>query len=232
MKKLFFIFIILLVAIGLGFLIHKDPGYVIVSYQNWVISTSIWVGAITVIIAFFILYFVIRIFKNIFSIPKMLRRRKLFRDAQKYQKYMNQGIADMVVGDFKSAEKYLIKVTQLNNAYVNFLLLAQAAQAQNAIDRRDHYLQQAFQFGQDATFAISLTQAQFFMKSDQWDAALIIFKSLHQQDPKNPLILSALKIIYLKTHEWEPLKLLIPQLKRQKLISAEELNQINPAVPR
>lgn len=226
MKKLFFTFLVLLVAIGLGFLIHKDPGYVMVSYQNWVISTSIWVGAITLIVAFFVLYFLIRLIKNIFSIPALLRRRKLFRNAQKYQKYMTQGIAELVVGDFKTAEKYFLKVTQLNNSYVNYLLAAQAAQAQNAIDRRDHYLQLAFQFGKEANFAISLTQAQFFMKSDQWDSALIILKSLHQQAPKNPLILSALKMIYLKTHEWEPLKLLIPQLKKQQLISSEELDQM------
>lgn len=229
MKKLFFIFVVLLAAIGLGFFVHKDPGYVMISYQNWVVSTSIWVGAIVLIIAFFILYVVIRLLKNIFSIPKMLRRREIFRNAQKYQKYMVQGIAELAIGNFKMAEKYFIKATGLNNSYVNFLLAAQAAQAQNAIDRRDHYLQQAFQFGKEATFAISLTQAQFFMKSDQWDAALIILKSLHQQAPKNSLVLSALKIIYLKTHEWESLKLLMPQLKKQKLISSEELNQIATA---
>lgn len=226
MKKLFFIFVVLLAAVGLGFLVHKDVGYVMVSYQNWVVTTSIWIAAMTLLLTFFVLYFLIRLLKNIFSIPTMLRRRSIFRNAQKYQKYMTQGIAELTVGDFKKAEKHFLKVTELNNSYVNFLLAAQAAQAQNAIDRRDHYLQLAFQFGQDATFSISLTQAQFFMKSDQWDAALVILKSLHQQAPKNPLILSALKIIYLKTYEWEPLKLLIPQLKKQKLISAEELDQI------
>src|SRR5688572_27510277 len=103
MKKLFFIFILLLIAIGLGFLIHKDPGYVIISYQDWVVSTSFWVACVTTLLSFFIVYFLIRLVSNIFAIPKMLERRRMFHDAQKYQKHMTQGISELIMGDFRNA---------------------------------------------------------------------------------------------------------------------------------
>lgn len=227
MKKLFLIFVLCLIIAGLIFFLHNDPGYAIISYRTWVISTSFWVAISSVILLFFILYFAIRFVSAIFSIPKALKRRRAFRHAEQYQQHMTKGIAELITGDFKNAEKYFLKIAETSESYVDYLLAAQAAQAQQAFDRRDQYLQKAFLFGKDATFAISLTQAQFFLKSDQWDLALPILKSLYQQAPKNPLILSGLKTIYFKSREWESLKLLLPQLKKQNLISQNEIDEMH-----
>ena len=68
MKKLFLLFVVLLIAIGLGFLIHQDPGYAMVSYEHWVVATSIWVAVATVLIAFFVFYYFLRFFSTLFSI--------------------------------------------------------------------------------------------------------------------------------------------------------------------
>lgn len=114
MKKLFLLFIVLLLAIGLGFLIHQDPGYAMVSYRHWMIATSIWVAGACLLFAFIIFYIFIRIIKNIFSIPKMLARRKKFRDAKKYRQYMVLGISMLASGNHKKAEKYFLKLKKRN----------------------------------------------------------------------------------------------------------------------
>ena len=76
MKKLFLLFIVLFIAIGLGYLIHQDPGYVMVSYNHWVIATSLWVAIAILIIAFFVLYFFLRTIITVFDIPDKLRRHR------------------------------------------------------------------------------------------------------------------------------------------------------------
>jgi len=113
MKKLFLLFLVLTVAIGLGFLIHKDPGYAMVSYEHWVIATSVWVAAATLLIAFIIFYFIVRIIKNIFGIPKMLTRRRLFINAKKYKNYMTLGVAELTNGNTKKANKYFLRLKKL-----------------------------------------------------------------------------------------------------------------------
>jgi HemY protein len=113
MKKLFFLFIVLLAAIGLGFLIHKDPGYAMVSYNHWVIATSMWVAAATLLLAFIIFYFIVRLIKTIFSIPKRLARRRQFIHAQKYRKYMTLGIAELNNSNVKKAQKYFVRLKKL-----------------------------------------------------------------------------------------------------------------------
>lgn len=113
MKKLFLLFIVLLMAIGLGFLIHKDPGYAMVSYNHWVIATSIWVAGGCVLLAFIIFYFLMRFIITIFTIPKMLARRRQFLNAKKYRQYMMLGIALRASGDPKKiakANQYFLKL--------------------------------------------------------------------------------------------------------------------------
>lgn len=113
MKKLLLLFIVLLAAIGLGFLIHKDPGYAMVSYQHWVIATSIWVAAATLALAFIVFYFLVRVIKNIFAIPKMLARRRVFINAKKYKNYMTLGITELTNGNAKKANTYFMRLKKL-----------------------------------------------------------------------------------------------------------------------
>ena len=113
MKKLLSLFIVLLIAIGLGFLIHKDPGYVMVSYDHWVIATSIWVAVACCLLGFVIFYFFLRLFINLFAIPKKLKRRRQWRNAKKYRKYMMLGISLRASDDPKKrakANNYFLKL--------------------------------------------------------------------------------------------------------------------------
>ncbi|MCX7120419.1 MAG: hypothetical protein NTZ67_01375 [Gammaproteobacteria bacterium] len=227
MKKLFFIFLFILAAIATGLSIHQSPGIVMVSYQHWLVSTNIWVAFACIIIAFFVFYFLIRLIKNICAIPAFFSRRKNIADAEKYRQYIARAIMSIATGDYKEAEKSALKAgVQYDTAYVNYLIAAQAAQTQLAFDRRDAYLEKALLCGKSEKFAITLTQAQFLLQSEQWDDALLIFKSLFKQEPRNKIILMALKTIYFKNHDWQSLQLLLPYLKKQTLISTDELNLV------
>lgn len=226
MKKIFFAFLVLLGAIGLGFLIHQDPGYVMISYQQWIIATNIWVAVATLILAFFILYFFVRLLKNIFGLPEFFARRKQKRYAKKYQLHVAAGLIDMALGKCDHAEKHFEKMIRYTaaNDVSGYLLAAKAAHDEKQFAKRDGYLQKALLINPDAHFAIELSQARFYLASDQLDDALLLLKKLYQQEPKNALILSALKTIYLKSHDTQSLHTILPQLKKQKLISLAEMS--------
>ena len=224
MKKLFLFFLLLLIAVGVGYLAHQDPGVAMISYRHWMVATSMWVAAGCVLILFFVFYFLVRVIKNILAIPAFFRRRRDRMRAENYRRCLSQSMIAMAVGDYKKAEKKALKAgTDYDTAYVNYLIAAQAAQAQQAYDRRDQYVEKALACGKDETFAILLTQAQLLLQSNEYDEALLILKRLYKQDQKNGLVLSALKMIYLKNKDSASLKLILPQLKKQKLIADDEM---------
>lgn len=72
-----------------------------ISYQHWVIATSIWVAFACVLLSFFILYFLVRLIKNIFAVPRMLARRRLFLNAEKHRKYTAKAVIAIATGSFK-----------------------------------------------------------------------------------------------------------------------------------
>lgn len=226
MRKLIFIFFLLLLAIGFSYVIRSDPGYVMVSYHHWIVATSLWVSVATVLLAFFVLYFLIRSFKNIADIPAVLSRRRTYRRAQHYQKYMEKGIGALIIGEYKIAEKFFLKLTDLNDSYTHYLLVAKTANQLRDYKKRDAYLEKAFALGDEHHFEIALAQAQWYLQSDQLDEALVILKKYYQQAPTNSIILTSLKNIYLKTHDAQSLNTLLPQLKKQKLISSDEMKML------
>ncbi len=54
MRKLIVIFILLLFAIWLGWKMQQDSGYVLVTYGQWQIETSLWM-AIIILMGLFLL---------------------------------------------------------------------------------------------------------------------------------------------------------------------------------
>lgn len=226
MRTLLFLFFLLLLGVGLSFLIHQDPGYVVIGYHRTTVATSLWIALAIMVVAFFIIYFIVRLLKNIFAIPDYLSHRRVRLNLQRYQKYITRAIVADSVGNYARAEKAIIKLLKKNNDYTIHLLAAKAAQQQKAYDRRDAYLKSALQAAKDDTFAVSLTQGLLYLDSEQYDEALVTLKPLYKTAPKNTLLLKALKKLYMIHHDWASLNLILPQLKKQGLISKDELEVV------
>lgn len=144
MKKLFFIFLFSLLVAMILYYAHKDPGYVMISYQHWIIATSVWVAVATVLLAFFVIYFLLRTLHFFTSLPTVLRHRRKLKRVKKLQSWLSQGIICRLLGNHKKAEKYFVKAAAVSDDPASlFLLAAQSANVVNAADRREKYLQMA-----------------------------------------------------------------------------------------
>lgn len=144
MKKLFFIFLFLAAIVAVLFYTHEDPGYVMISYQHWIIATSVWVAIATVLVTFFAIYFLLRALHFFTSLPSVLRRRKKISYAKKFQAYLSQAIIERLLGNHKKAEKYFVKAAGVSEDPASmYLLAAQSANVIHAIERREKYLETA-----------------------------------------------------------------------------------------
>ncbi|GEM_PF-5793032 len=143
MKKIFFILLFLAAIAAVIFYAHKDPGYVMISFQHWIVATSVWVAIATLVVAFFVIYFLLRTFHFFTSLPAVLRQRKKISRAKKFQSYLSQAIIERLMGNHKKAEKYFVKAANVSEDPASmYLLAAQSANVIHAIERREKYLEE------------------------------------------------------------------------------------------
>jgi uncharacterized protein HemY len=73
MRHFIWLLIIFLIAVWLGTNIALDPGYVLIAYSHWTIETPLWAFVIGLLLIFFIIFFLLRVSRNIRSLPQRWR---------------------------------------------------------------------------------------------------------------------------------------------------------------
>ena len=231
MKKLMLIFVVLLFAIWLGFLINKDSGYLLLSYGNWVLETSFWVALSALTLFFLLLYLILRLINQTFGLKSKLKHWKKIHKNRKASLYTDLGLCELAEGHWNKAEKRLVNAAHKSRSpLINYLAAAHAAQAQGAYDRRDNYLRNAHESNKKAEVAIGLTQAQLQMQSKQWERALATLKHINQLAPHHKFIYKILSQVYLELKDWNQLENLLPHLKQYKIFPKDELDKLEKNV--
>lgn len=231
MKKLFFIFLILFLAVGLGFIIQHDPGYVLLAYDDWRIETSVWVGVILLILSFVLGYFSIRLLKHTSSLSNKWQNWGQGRKQRDALRLTNKGVLEATEGRWAQAETDLIKSAEHSpTPLVNYLTAARAAQQLHAYERRDTYLRTAHHCYQEADIAISLTQAHLQVESQQWEQALATLQHLHRIAPKHNFALKLLHHVYLELKDWPGLLNILPNLRKYKVLPEDEVEIVEKKI--
>lgn len=227
MTKLVFGFLILLVAVAIGFLVTKDPGYVLVTYNRWSIETSLWVAATALALTFFLTYLFVRILKQTTSIRKTIKHWSKERKDKKTLALTHQAFLELAAGNWQKAESQSLKAAKTSpKPLLNYLAAAKAAEAQAAFARRDDHLQKAHQTKGNNNIVIYLSRAQCLIESKQWSDALTPLKQLIAIAPKHQSALLLLYKTYSALNDWAALQSLLPALKKQKVLDAEHLNSL------
>lgn len=231
MRKLIFTIVILGVAVWLGILIHHDAGYVLIAYGNYSIETSLWVGLVLLAALFTVGHYLVRLLRHTRSIHHTVRNWRRNRQSKKSRQLTHSGLRNLAEGHWKEAETKLIKSAKIStNPLINYLAAARAAQAQHALDRRDQYLTDAHKTNKHADLAITLTQAQLQIASQQWEQALASLQHIHRISPLHPLALKLLQSVYIQLNDWHGLQKLVPSLKKSKALSEIQLQTLEKQI--
>jgi len=231
MRLLFFSLITLLVAVVLGLLAYQDPGYVLLSRGDVSYELSLTLFFLILALGFASLYFVIRFVTRSWALPRYLRQWRKHRRIKKAHRVSIRGLIELAQGHWPQAEKHLIKYAHYSEApLLNYLSAARAAQKQLAHERRDYYLSQAHKSTPDADFAVQLTQAELQLVHGQLEQSLATLVHLQSISPKHTHVLLLLMQLYEKLQSWSDLKNLLPALKKQKVITTEQLHELSVKV--
>lgn len=227
MRLLIATLLVLLLAIGLATAALDDTGYVVFSYRNYVVETSFTLFVLAFLVLVAALYLAVRLAVRLWGMPRSLGRWSHARHVRKAEDSLAKGFLAMAEGNWHRAERLLVRHARHSPApLMHYLGAAQAAQRQNALERRDTYLRLAHETGPDAELAVSLAQAELQLRQRQPEQALATLTRLQGMKPGHAQVLRLLMQLYRDLGEWGQLVKLLPDLKRHKVLGEDELHRL------
>lgn len=227
MIRMILIFLLLLVSVWLGIQLSYDPGYVLISINHWTVETTLWVALMSLVLAFAVIYLLLRLIHKLGGGPLRVRHWIKKRHIRKAQRRTRQGFIEFSEGYWSKAQKNLIKaLPDAETPLLNYLTAARAAQKMGDSKLRDHYLREAQQSMPEAKIAVELTQAQLQLANEQWEQALATLRHLQDLAPHHPYVMKLLIRLYEEVRDWPQLIHILPQAKRQQIINEKEYNTL------
>ncbi len=214
--------IIFLVGAALATLFAYDSGLVSIAWGDWVLETSVAFAFLGISAAFILLYLVIRLISVLWNMPKFWRKHRRLSQYKKAELALAKGLVALEYGDWRKAEKELIKTAkQSEEGLMHYLSAAKMAHNQGAYKRRDRYLAQAREQYMDESLTIGLVEARLRSKSEP-DTARVILEALLEESPHNSTVLAELAHILQRLEDWEALGELFPRLKKARAMNKAE----------
>jgi len=212
-------------AVALALLIKDNPGYVLIAVGPWSVETTLALLVFALLLVFAALYFTIRFSARLLAAPRSVGKWRKHRREEKAQKALTYGLIELAEGQWRQAERQVLKYAGQSEAPVlNYLVAARAAQEQGAEDRRDRYLKLAHQNPVQADIAVGLTQVDLLLSQNQKEQALASLHRLYELEPTHPQVLKPLGKLYRELGEWNNLIELLPKLRKRKVFDKQTLD--------
>lgn len=223
MGKLLKWVVFFIVATVLTSLALQDNGRLSMVWHDWVIETSLSFAIVLSIVAILTFYFLVRFWAFLLHLPRHLRERRALKRQDKAGKILTKGMIALEYGDWKMAEKQLIKSAKDSpTGLVNYLSAAKMAHNQQAPDRRDDYLSQARIHYPDDYDTIGLVEARLLRETEPHKAQVIL-RTLVDQQPKNRVLLAEYAQLLEQLEDWPTLSELLPRLRKISAVDKAEL---------
>lgn len=213
----------LIFATALTSLALMDTGQVSMVWHDWVIETSLTFAIAMMLGGFLAVYVVLRLLIGIWHFPAYWRNRRELKRFNQTEASLSKGLIALEYGDWHQAEKQLVKMAKHSHAgLVHYLNAAKMAHNQGAKDRQARYLEQARQAFPEESVTIGLVESRLLKETDP-EMALVTLAEIHQQAPKNTVILNEYAQLLEKQAHWQPLADLLPVLRKTRALEKSAL---------
>ncbi len=222
----FFIYALIVTAlvIGLSMLIQRDAGYILVSYDQLSIESSLWAGLLAIVLLLLLIYWLIRLVLKVRYSGRSLQHWREGRQARRNEVRITQGLIQFMEGKWKESEKtFAAGAERSPTPLLSYLMAARASAAAGDRARSEEYLQRAEAATPEARLAIGLTQSEMQLRRGEYESCLANLNRLRTEQPDNSLVMAMLAEVYQGLGDWENLQQLLPELRKQQALSAEKL---------
>ena len=225
MRRIFTLALIaLLLGVGIVAVIETDPGYVLVAYGNYTVETSLWVGLLLLVVFTLVIYAVVRLFRRLLGSQDSIASWLGGRRSRAASRLTTRGLISFIEGNWQRARRQLLRGAKSSEApLINYLMAARASYRLNEPDKMREYLGAAEEAEAQAGIAVELTQAEMKLHAGQYEQALATLVRARRNAGRHPYVLDLLHRACYGLKDWEQLVDLLPELKKYKVLGAEEL---------
>jgi HemY protein len=210
-----------------AFYLRAETGYVLISYHDWIVETSLLGLILSICVGFMSVYYGLKLVLTGVRLPSRIRQAISRRRANRARDSFEHGLLKLMEGNWKLAEIELVRRAADHHArHLNYLGAARAAQRMDAPDRRDHYLKLAAQSAPELAFATLLTQAELQRERGEHLLVRDTALKLRQQDPQHPYAIELLAESYAATEDWAALRQLLSDTSKIKALTQARYREL------
>ena len=219
--------VLIALVVALGWAIQRDPGYVLLRYDQFQYQSSFWVFLLLIALIWLGVVIVRGVLSMLCASGSWINpwssRRRLRRAAKASQ----LGQRELVEGRWEEALKHLQLAAEYDpQPLVHYLGAAKAAAALEHYSLSDELLAQARQREPSAQLSIGLTQTRLQIERGDYTAADHSLQTLLETDPQQREVLALQQQLYVEQENWTGLCQLLPTLRRYRVLPETRLLQL------
>jgi HemY protein len=227
--RLIVLFLILIAAgaLAVGAFVYIDAGYVMLSWENYTVETSLWMFLVLGAIALLAVYIALRALLVLFGSDRRFNEWRQRRRSLRARRQTTRGLLALAQGQWRRAERNLTSSAKdSDQPLINYLAAARAAYEQDKSEATDEWLKQASLSTKGSDLAVGITQVQLLQSRNQNEQALAVLISLREKHPRHAYLLKLLVKTLQDLEDWVALNELLPTLRKATKIPDEELRKL------
>jgi HemY protein len=221
------VFLLIVTAALVGIAISRHAGYVLIAYDTFRYESSLW-AALGLLVAIALLVWLLRgLIRLVTTSGGLVNPWSRRNRSRRVQVAIEQGQMDLAEGRWASAQRHLHRAAEAERQPLLYYLgAARAANEQGRYEDSDNLLERALERQPQAELAIALNHAQLQLDRGDSDGALATLQAMQERHPHNPQVLRQLQRLYRQRGEWSELIRLMPELRKDKVLPAQELAEL------
>lgn len=204
--------------------ISQDPGYLLVTWGDWQVETSVWLALSALTLSLVLLWFILRALRTTLRVPRALRRWFGMRSARGAQRRADRGFAAFFEGQWDVAEKALKKGGAPDEQTIlHPLYAALAALHRGESARALTLLEQAETEGSAPVSLITLARAECHLRAAATHDAERSLEQLSASERKTPRAKALRAELAYVQRDWQPLTELLADVRRAGIVPEEQM---------
>ena len=225
-RRLLGILLFVLLVAALLFLLAQGDGYLLIAFGTKTIEMTLWMAAMMVLALYGVYWLAKQVFAGSLEIARRFREIFLFGSVERAQKRAASGMVDYLTGDWVEARKKLVRTFEkIEFPLPNYLAAARSSFEMGDEQEAERLLELARK-NPNSELPVALTRARLQLQAGRHEQALAIIKPIELEQPRLPAVLDLLHQIYLAQNNWRALQELFPSMRKAKVLSAPELQQL------
>lgn len=228
MKRAYLWVVVAIVAATLlGIAVARHSGYVLIAYDSFRYESSLW-ATLALLLAVVLVVLVVRfVLGLVFTSGGVVNPWSRRNRSRRTRLAIEQGQLDLAEGRWASAQRHLHRAAEAERQPLLYYLgAARAANELGRTEDSDNLLERALERQPQAELAIALTHAQLQVDRGDTEAALVTLQAMHERHPHNVQVLRQLQRLYQQRGDWSAVIRLLPELRKDKVLSAAELAEL------